>query len=285
MAALINKFFKFLSSNKNIFSSEYEFIEINEQNIGDFHKPIKDFEIAMEHWYPYGNDYFKINHGENYFYFFQRIGEMRMNIILYKGEIIGTACGVLKKVNGELIWYICDLKIKKEHRGIRLPIQLLIKNMDKSKITDKAYGISMNSNSENKILELAQSIPFLNFKKIDNICIYALTYEQIIKVKLILDKIYSEISFINISYCKKLMFKQSNSEFKILHLNFKPINEKKVQVYSEPQPDYMHMFCILESNSINKILNNIDIMPSSTATLIANNMDSFSWDFLTTSEI
>src|SRR5258705_11548925 len=70
-----------------------------------YNQYMKDFEQRMSHWYPLGDDTFRIDHGDNYFSFFRRMGEPFYYAIFQEQEqeqkqkyvVIGTVCYVYRK--------------------------------------------------------------------------------------------------------------------------------------------------------------------------------------------
>ena len=82
---------------------------------------LQELESAAE--YPYGADFFRLNHGANYFAFFERMGEPLFHIALDENRVIACAAGILRTlvIGNETIkaWYLCDLKIHPEFRWER----------------------------------------------------------------------------------------------------------------------------------------------------------------------
>src|SRR4051812_20982602 len=92
----------------------YNIIIIDETSAcGKHNQLLKEFEKKMSHYYPLGNDEFRIDHGKEYCNFFRRIGTMHMAILKDGGKIYGTGCAILRNINKcnvRKCWYICDLK-------------------------------------------------------------------------------------------------------------------------------------------------------------------------------
>jgi hypothetical protein len=101
----------------------------------------KRLEHKMSHWYPLGSEgeseYFRIDHGQDYFAFFRRLGSVHVAGVLSGARLVGDCIGVLREVplnrftNStkpilSKVWYICDLKLKKEYRGKRASLDLFL---------------------------------------------------------------------------------------------------------------------------------------------------------------
>ena len=280
MLSLLSSFFKFICSNS------YDIKEITMKDRPTYNGSLKKLEGDLSHWYPYGNDYFRIDHGHDYFAFFDKLGQVYMNIILYNNQLVGNCCGILRKLNNQPVWYICDLKIKREHRGQNLPLKMVIHNLHHLQTTSKVYGISMNSAKENRVLRLAQYIPYLSFKKMSDILIYSLQAHEIHKLNEVLEAHFHSFHFVDISRCKKLVLK-SGKELRVLHLNpnFYKIKSEYVTIHKEPQTGYLHMFCLYESDRLNKLIKDLGVRPSSSASVIASNMSKKDIKYIMTHEI
>ena len=55
---------------------------------------LQAFETRAE--YPYGDDFFKLDHGANYFAFFERLGEPLFHVAIDDDRIAACAAGVLR---------------------------------------------------------------------------------------------------------------------------------------------------------------------------------------------
>ena len=84
--------------------------------------------------YPFGTDFFKIDHGPSYFSFFERLGDPLFQIALVDDRIVACASGVIRAIPvGNRItksWYLCDLKVHPDFRAQRIPAKLFRKKFD-----------------------------------------------------------------------------------------------------------------------------------------------------------
>jgi len=75
---------------------------------------------------------------------------------------------------------------------------------------------------------------------------------------------------------------------KLLHLNYIDADNASVNVtdyYTKPLELYNHMFCTLSNSSLSVDLNQFDIHPMSTATIIHHGMGEFNWELIQTCDI
>lgn len=256
-----------------------------------YHDKIKKFEKKMQHKYPLGNDYFTINHGKDYYKFFNRIGELNMQICTDNdNNVIATGSGVLQNVNNSKVWYICDLKVDKKYRGNHISTKMLINTIVPSILkSNKCYGISMNNKiNKNNIVNLARKINILNFTTAGSIYIYSLNYDEMKLAQPIIEKYFGSINYISLLGIKDLVLESTNKPLKLLHVNhnthntYNNIKNKKI---IKPAKDYTHMFCCHETNPMIRQLKKINITTDITASIIHHNMDNYDWNFIQTSEI
>lgn len=71
--------------------------------------------------YPLGDKKFYIRHGYgglyDYFAFFEQLGQVHYIVAEDKGNLIAAGCAVLRTINKEKVWYLCDFKLLEEYRG------------------------------------------------------------------------------------------------------------------------------------------------------------------------
>jgi hypothetical protein len=272
--------------------------EIKQQ---DYNKQLINFENKMSQLYPLGDDKFRINHGENYFAFFNRLGKVHYciyaanSLVLDKvfgdGQIHGTLCGVLRNIYGNKIWYLCDLKVEENWRGKWIPSKMFAKGMWNVGKSQRCYAISMNPEivplqdpSPNKVLRLFKRFPLANFKSGGNLMIYQLSYDEIIKIQHVLKDTYKSISYLSLNNVKDLVLESNKEKIKLLHMipNHRVTEHGQ---YAQPQKDHTHLFCVLETSVLITKLKELNVKPGSSAMIIQNGMDNFDWGFITTADI
>lgn len=264
------------------FSSPVEIIELTKNNKSKFNRKLQDFEKKLSHWYPLGDDFFNITHGGNYYGFFERMGKMYMKLCIYNKKVVGTACGILRNIKSESVWYLCDLKIDPEFRGKHIPFKMMLRSLDKLCISNKVYGISMNNDKENRVMRLAKNIPIFNFKNGGKLMIYSLDYEKFMSVMPIISEHRGNISFLSLTGIKDLILKSTNKPLPILHVQWGKDNQTEL---INPIEGYTYMFCCLEGDKMYNELTDNNIITDISATIIHYNMDNCDWKFILTSEI
>lgn len=250
-------------------------------------KRLKILELMMSHWYPLGDDSFKINHGDNYFSFFNRLGKVLMIGVIFENILIATNCCVLRKIYDTKVWYLCDLKVHKLFRNKFIPFKMFWKYfIGCYKITRKCYGITMDTkNTPNKVIKLASHVPFIKMDKIKKLILYSLDYKQMIQFEKYLKKSKNDIFYLSLIGKKDIILQSSGKPMNLLHIQWgKKRNEKDV-IYETPQKDYQHMFCLLSTDVLNDVLIKMNIVCNSTASIISYNMSDYDFSFVLTSDI
>lgn len=270
----------------------YDIALLLNNTIDTYNVNLKLFEIINETYYPYGNDFFSISHGENYIQFFRRLGCVYYFIIISKTSklIIGVACAVLRTYNNHVFWYLCDLKIDKQHRRLQLPSLLFFKMYPVlSQICLSGYCISMDPTSIiiAKIFDqiTLNNINFCNIKTGPKIAIYTVN-KNIFTVNANLFKnIFGDYTFLSLNGIKNLTLKSTNCSINIFHLQHGIFADNNGQVIDSIPDNAECMFCIPYNTQAIDNLANINIISNVSATIFYRNMDYFNWKNILTSDI
>lgn len=262
-----------------------EIIEITEDLRQSYNDRLRDFEHIFQ--YPLGNDRFFIDHGMNYFKFFDLLGTPYIYVGEEDSKIVAVAIIVLRDIDiynsgsKEKIWYICDLKIHPSYRGkffIQHFTEIVYKRY--SHLSSKIYGISMNPSKEtNKLIQLASRLPDLDLKLSQELNFYLLNKPQLSTASQLLTNKYNTMNFISLRGTKDLILASTNNPLNIAHCSSKKMQEELVTGNS-----YKYMFCFPVHEDINSKLSKLDLYPIATASIISN-INNCSWDFILTSEI
>lgn len=119
--------------------------------------------LESQFHYPLGNTFFKIQHGlhSDYFAFFEQFDTPYFYVFEKNDETIGCICFILREINDQKIWYICDLKIAKAHRDRTILFKFYkLLNKTLKKICPYFYFINMSPEQNNGFLSLARKILF-----------------------------------------------------------------------------------------------------------------------------
>lgn len=266
----------------------YNFQRINDADLDKYNVAVKIFEKEMQQTYPLGEDAFTINHGDNYFAFFRRLGNVSFFLINNANSIVGTACAIERNLAGNKFWYLCDLKISPQHRGKNLSFYLFLHMFYKFFMkTKQGYLISMDPNS-NQIVKIFNKIK--NFFGLDirfsKILIYNMDKKSLAGIEKYLQNIFGELSYLSISGKKDLILSSTQRAIPLYHLQHGVFSDKKNSVpYKNLPENAMIMFCVEATNPVVLNLQKLNITTNISATIISHKMDFMNWNNILTSEI
>nr|WBF70707.1 hypothetical protein [Megavirus caiporensis] len=279
---------------KNVSFFEYDFIDITKNDLDLYQSNIKLFEYQISPKLNiFGNDHY-INHGKDYFSFFRRLGSIYYFMIQYneKNLLIGTSCAILRKysycTNTKKInipfWYLCDLKIDKNHQGKNITIKLFKHMYHKYQLISKhCYFICLENN--HAIMKIFNKINLsLQHKFITiNLLIYAVDRNIMTIIEKLFICAYGYVSYI--SLCGKKNYITMNQEMaKIYHLQHGKFAEKGQELKNLPEKSII-AFCFPSGCQLEIIMNDLKILPINKAHILSTNMEFFDWHDILTSDI
>lgn len=261
-------------------------VEITNNLREDYNSQLLSFEKYFT--YSFGNDSFSINHGSNYFRFFDLLGTPYILVIKDKECIIGVTVLVLRNIdvlnNGQLepIWYICDLKIHPDYRGKGIIQQISnFATSNYSKLATKIYGISMNSSSDkvNRVIFLAKHLTNIDLTYQETLIFYLLNKNQLNNSRNLLMRYFSEYGYFSLNQIKDLVMMSTEKSLPLIHLV--PKNKSNI---TEEVEDVDYMLCLPSSNTLKNEFAQIGIIPTTTASIISNYTEA-NWNFILSNEI
>jgi len=151
-------------------------------------------EIEQAATYPLGNDFFQLDHGSDYFAFFDRLGEVNYYVVLdgdSADRVAAVGAGVLRQIpycQGEVVrpaWYLCDLKVHPDYQHQHLSLRLLRYALDSDMLRcARGYTISMNpgvskaslqeNRSPNRLVRILERFAPIKFRCTTTLGIYSL---------------------------------------------------------------------------------------------------------------
>ncbi len=241
--------------------------------------------------YPLGEDRFNIDHGSEYFAFFDRLGDALFYAVL-DGERVGAAASaILRKIplqsGGPLrrTWYLCDLKVHPDYRGRHIPLRLLTRAFPMNYLRcPRGYAISMNTpgESHNRVKRLLERFRWAKLSGAGILEIYALDFEGFSSIRALVEHHRGPLSFLSLGGIKDIVLESTGSPMPLIHVQFGPCAERD---RPEPVEGATHMFCCSCGDSLGQELKSKGIEPSASATLIQHRMQAADWRFVLTSDI
>lgn len=258
------------------------FFELNNNNRDTILPELSQFDARFI--YPLGNDFFTIDHGEYYLSFFERMGQVFVQGYRYHGAIVFTSTAVLRDLNQQKVFYLCDLK-KDPSFNLANSKDLFYQKLNAYlHLSDKAYGIHMDYSHThyNKVALMVTRIQKDFFKIHAKLHLYSLGYEDIMRYKsLIEEEKQGYINTVSLQGIKDIVLQSSQLPIPLIHLEFKATQDYTYLV----DAGYTYMFCTLSDSHLSTQLHSKGIVPSSTATITQHNMENFDFECIHTSEI
>ena len=229
------------------------------------HEKRKEYPMKIE-----GND-ITTNHGSDYFKFFDRLGETRVVSCILNNKIVASACSVLRDINDTKVWYLNNLRVEDEYKGLNLPYRMFkhgfIYSLRKS---SQCYYIDTGKEDTKHIKKIEVS-SYFRFKESGRLYIYIFDYDFMLNMHISLDGIQN--------------YNSDENKLNILHLQWGSYGKHTGEnVYKYPQKNYKHMFCIHENNKLKNILDKLEIEPNNVYNIVQYGMNRTDWDFILTSD-
>ena len=245
--------------------------------------------------YPIGDDFFQLDHGPDYFAFFDRLGEVDYFVVREGQRVVGVCCAALRRVPDRLggklrrAWYACDLKVHPEFRGRRIPHRIANYAFLRDYLRcPRGYAITMNpvgGPRANRVLKIADRWwnPTATPAQLE---IYSLEAEVMDRLRGKVEAERGPIRFLSLRGIKDVVLQSTGSPMPLLHVQWGAAPpEGPERLLAEPQPDHAHMFCAPEGSGLARFVAEAGVEPFATATVLSHRMSSCDWSFVLTSEI
>ena len=267
---------------------------VNARNRASLQGPVADLEKIAS--YPLGDDAFSIDHGTDYFAFFERLGELRYMALMDGERVAAVGAGVLRSVPvraGEApsrVWYLCDVKVHPDFRGRHLPLTMLAKGdfpLNYAR-APRGYGISMNpgDGSPNRIVRLVRHFRWAPFEAGPELGIYAVDATAVADLTPLLEQFRGHLGFLSLAGEKDLVLRSTGAPMPLIHVTWDPLGKGVAPSNRKaPQPGHSHMFCVPHGDPLAIALAARGVLPTATASIVHHRMGRSDWRFVLTSDI
>ncbi|MFO0984397.1 MAG: hypothetical protein U1E76_22175 [Planctomycetota bacterium] len=245
--------------------------------------------------YPLGRDSFRIDHGQDYFAFFERLGALRYFVALEDGQVMAVAAAVLRRVprldgSSCRAWYLCDLKARPDARGRSMSILLLrhgfLRLVWRCR---RAYAISMNpgDGSPNPVARLLARFRWAPLRIAKELALFTVAPAQLAELRPTLERHRGAWSLVSLRGKKDLVLASTGAPMALLHLQFgaPPVDPAERVRLAQAPADAACMFCAPADDALVRELRTSAIEPMARATILAHRLEQADWRFVRTSEI
>jgi len=250
---------------------------------------IADLEQGIQ--YPLGDDFFEIDHGENYYTFFDRMGDSETYLAADGDTVAGVGAIVMRSIPPTVdkaalpCWYLCDLKVPRPYRRQRIPIKMFLHGFPRHyPKCPRGYAISMNpgDGTPNPVVRLANHIKLAPVSIGCTLLIYSLNAEEMIRMAPTLKFHRGNISFLSMDGVKNIRLASTGLPMPLLHLQFGPCAQAGL---TNPQPEHIHMFSTPATDPLAEAMLAHGFAATATATVLHHRMGEWDWRFVLTNEI
>lgn len=247
-------------------------------------------ELERTAVYPLGDDAFRIDHGPDYFAFFDRLGsEVRYYAALDGDRVVAVGCGVLRTipVAGRTCraWYLCDLKVHPDHRGRRIPLRMLSRAFLPGYVTcARGYGISMNpaGGAPNRVARLGSRFRWARISTAGTLELFSLDEPAMRAAAPLVARHRGSIGYLSLAGKKDIVIESTGRAMPLVHVQFGPCAEPALP---EPRAGHVHMLCTPPEDTLARELRAAGHAPSATATIMHHRLEGADWRFVLTSDI
>ncbi len=238
--------------------------------------------------YPLGDDSFRIDHGSDYFAFFDRLGDVHYFVCTINDKVVAVSAGIIREIPHK-VFYLCDLKVHPDYRGKKIPLKMLSHGAIRYYLKcPRGYAISMDKGEqkENRVAKLLSRFRWLKIAPVEKLFIYSFTHEEIKRYRELIEKHKGPISFLSLLGIKDLILESTKKPMKLLHIQYgHDLGGAHDALTKDAKEDHVHMLALTSGDPLKNEFDQLKIRSSSSATVIAHNMKIIKWDFIRTSDI
>ncbi|MEM9380107.1 MAG: GNAT family N-acetyltransferase [Planctomycetota bacterium] len=220
--------------------------------------------------YPLGDDRFELDHGEDYFAFFDRLGETVYEVALDGKRVVGVSARILRR-RPVRCWYLCDLKVHPAYRGRRIAARFARHAfLGAYARCGRGYGISMNEpgSGENRVARLVERLRMVPFHA-STLELFRLDASAMAELRPIVQRHRGTTSFLSLRGRKDLVLERTGAPLPLLHVQFGPCAEAG---RDEVAPGHTHMLCAPAGDALALDLAAHGAQSSATATVLHHRM-------------
>jgi GNAT superfamily N-acetyltransferase len=247
----------------------------------EFEPQVRALEAGID--YPLGSDRFEIDHGSDYYAFFERMGQLELLAAFQDDQLVGLLAFVLRELPDGPGWYACDLKVRPDRRGLGLARRMFdaVPTAWVAR-SPRCYSISMNpgDGSPNPIVDLAEARTPV--RPVGELTFYSLDEPALTEARPLLTRHRGPVGTLSLGGVKDIVLRSTGAPMPLVHLQWGPLAERGEEV---SMPAAIHMLCTPAGDGLDRALGDAGLSPSASATVLAFGPFVGPWDWVLTSDI
>lgn len=267
---------------------DMRFFRISQTQLPRWQAQLEALEGLSE--YPLGTDSFRVSHGQNYFAFFERMGEVAYYGLEDAGQLVAVGCGILRpaEVGRKRCWYVSDVKVHPQFRGRHLMVHLFARAFFQNYVRcPRGYAVAMDA-ADGRMPPSLRSIQHFRWLSATatgyvRLNIYSADEEAMSRLWPVVTAGRAQARLVSLRGVKDLVLQSSKQPLPLLHLSFSarpaPVS------FEAPQPGSMHMWCAPQESALAQALSRLQVLPTATATVLHHRLPGFDGSALETAEI
>ena len=239
--------------------------------------------FEREFAYPLGPDRFHLDHGADYFAFFDGLGSIRPYVATQHDQVIGVLVAVRRTIVGQRCWYLCDLKVSPRVGGWSVGSRLLRAwQADHRLPGEPVFGVSMNPDrGENRLARLALQSRLLGPLEASALVLFSLEQRAWHVAAPRLEAALGPLAFRDARAEKDIVLQSTGTSLPLLHLQYGSLARGNVK---DSRAGWVHMFCLPGDHPLRPDLAGAGIVPTATASVL-HSPGLRAWRSLLTSDI
>jgi hypothetical protein len=244
--------------------------------------------------YPLGTDWFQLDHGDDYFAFFDRLGDVHYYAAAAPdGRVAAVGAGIIRRVpfregaRARRAFYLCDLKVEPAFRGQRLPFALFRRAFVPCYLRcSRGYAISMDpAQGPNRVVHLIERLPRARIQFAARLFIYSCGADEMRRLAPVIERRRGPVSYLSLRGKKDLVLASTGAPLPLLHVQHGACAERDGAAHATPVDGHTHMFCAPEGDELATDLAASGAAAAATASIVQHRMSDCDWRFVLTSDI
>lgn len=264
------------------------FFRITQAQLPQWQEQLEALERLSE--YPLGRDWFQISHGENYFAFFERMGDVAYYGLEEDKQLVAVGCGILRPAQPghKRCWYVSDIKVHPKFRGRHFMVHLFARAFFQNYVRcPRGYAVAMDA-PDGEMPPSLRSIQHFKWLSAAStgylrLNIYSADEKRTRELWPVVTFGRAEARLLSLRGVKDLVLKSSQAPLPLLHVSFSA--RPAPVVFVKPQPGYTHMWCAPQHSPVAQAMARLHVNPTATATVLHHRLPGFDGSTIETAEI